>query len=553
MYGPDFNPGDSANNCGGEGGGQSDFSTTIGPVTLSPDSVMEFDHFFITEAAFDGGVLEIKVGGDATYNSTPFPDNVTTFDLGNFIVEGGYNGRLNGDLPEVPLDGSQLQGRRAYTGAKAALHHVRIPLEAFAAGGQHNPQGLPVRIRFRMVSDVASVPSCNAGWFIDNLAINNLDPASCPTLGAIGVGDLIISEFRFRGNNGENDEFIELYNTTNAPIIVNAFDGSAGFTLAAPDVNGLPVVLATIQGGTTIPPRGHYLIANNSAGGYSLKDYGGTDKALPDATYATNIPDGSGVALFRTSTPANLTLENRLDAAGFTLAPPLFREGAGIVGYPNGNGEYTHLRNLTSGLPQDTNDNENDFLFVGTVGEGIYGNDSNIAILGAPGPENRFSQIQRNAVVKASLVDPGCSAGGAPTSACARVRTGLGAGPNAAFGTLRLRRKFTNKTNDFIRQLRFRVVNITTIGTRVNGDADLRVLSSPDITVTDSNGNEVLIEGLTLEENPPAQPEGGGLNSTLRARLGTQIAPNNFINVEFRLGVMIDGNFRFLVNVEALP
>jgi hypothetical protein len=156
-------------------------------------------------------------------------------------------------------------------------------------------------------------------------------------------------------------------------------------------------------------------------------------------------------------------------------------------------------------------------------------------------------------VVKASLVDPGCAGSGSPASACARVRTAQGAGPNAAFGTLLLRRKFTNKTNDFIRQLRFRVVNITTIGNRVNGEADLRVLSSSDITVKDSNNNDVLIEGLTLEENPPSQPEGGGLNSTLRARLGTQIAPNNFIYVEFRLGVMLDGNFRFLVNVEALP
>ncbi|MDQ1560246.1 MAG: large repetitive protein [Pyrinomonadaceae bacterium] len=559
MYGPDFNPGDSANNCAGEGGGQSDFSTTIGPVTLSADSVMEFDHFFITEAGFDGGVMEIKIGGDATFNSTPFADNVTTFDLGNFIVEGGYNGRLNGDLPEVPQDGSILLGRRAYTGAKPTLHHVRIPLEAFAAGGVYNPQGLPVRIRFRMVSDVASVPACNAGWFIDNLAINNLDPASCPTLGAIGVGDLIISEFRFRGANGENDEFIELYNTTNAPIIVNAFDGSAGFALAAPDINGVPTVLATIPSGVTIPARGHYLIANNSPGGYSLSNYGGTDKAAPDATYATDIPDGSGVALFRTSTPANFTLANRLDAAGHSIAPPLFREALGIGGRPTSDGQYSHVRNLTTGFPQDTNDNEADFLFIGTEGEFIYGNDSDASILGAPGPENRFSPIQRNALIKASLIDPGCAGGGSATSACARVRSGAGANPqNAAFGTLLIRRKFRNTTNDPVRQLRFRAVNITTLGnTLPNGnEADLRLLSSSDVEATDSNGNPITIEGVTLEENPPALPNGGGLNSTARLSritMGTPLAPGAAVNLQFRLGVMRDGSFRFLVNVEALP
>jgi hypothetical protein len=554
MYGPDFNPGDSAENCGGEGGGQSDFSTTIGPLTLSSDSVLEFDHFFITEAAFDGGVMEIKVGGDATFNSTPFPDNITTFDLGNFIVEGGYNGRLNGDLPEVPQDGSQLQGRRAYTGAKATLHHVRVPLEAFAPGGMHNPAGLPVRIRWRMVSDVLSVPSCNAGWFIDNLAINNLDPAACPTVGAIGIGDLVISEFRLRGATGENDEFIELYNKTNSPIIVNAFDGSAGFTLVASGVGGDTTVLATLPSGATIPARGHYLIANNAAGGYSLSDYGGTGKAAPDATYATDIPDNTGIALFRTSTPANFTLANRLDAAGFSSADPLYREGAGLAPVGATNAEYSHVRNLTTGFPQDTNENAADFVLVHTAGAALNGVPS---VIGAPGPENRLSPIQRNAVIKASLIDPGCAGGGAATSACARVRTGAGANPqNAAFGTLLIRRKFRNTTSEAVRQLRFRAVNMTTLGSRQAGEADLRILSSTDVEATDSNGNPVTIEGVTLEENPPTQPNGGGLNSTVRLSritLGTPLAPGAAVNLQFRLGVMADGAFRFLVNVEALP
>jgi hypothetical protein len=552
MYGPDFNPGDSADNCGSEGGGESDFSTTIGPVTLSPDSVMEFDHFFITEAAFDGGVMEIKIGGDATFNSTPFPDNITTFDLGNFIVEGGYNGRLNGDLPEAPLDGSKLQGRRAYTGAKPLLHHVRIPLEAFAAGGMHNPQGLPVRIRFRMVSDVLSVPSCNAGWFIDNLAINNLDPAACPTLNAIGVGDLVISEFRFSGPNGETDEFVELYNTTNSPIIVNAFDGSAGFTVAAPNGAGGITELATIPSGATIPARGHYLVANST--GYSLGNYGGTDKALPDATYTGDIPNQSGVAIFRTSASTNFTAANRLDAAGFLSSDPLYREGPGIR--PTGIliAEHSFVRNLTTGFPRDTNDNATDFVFVHTAGAMV---DQVQTVLGAPGPENRFSPIQRNAVIKASLIDPGCQGGGSATSACARVRTAAGANPqNAAFGTLLIRRKFRNTTNEPVRQLRFRVVNFSTLGSRPPGEADLRLLSSSNVEATDSNGNPITIEGVTLEENPPAQPNGGGLNSTVRLSritMATPITPGAAVNLQFRLGVMVDGNFRFLLNVEALP
>jgi hypothetical protein len=309
--------------------------------------------------------------------------------------------------------------------------------------------------------------------------------------------------------------------------------------------------IAIVPGGRIIPPRGHLLIANNGAGGYSLSNYGGTDKATPDITYTNDIPDNTGVALFRTTTAAQFTTANRLDAAGFSTANELYREGAGLAPIGASNEEYSHVRNLTSGFPQDTNQNANDFLLVHTSGVAVNGVQS---ILGAPGPENSQSQIQRNAVVKASLIDPSCPGFGSPGSACARVRTGQGSNPqNAAFGTLSIRRKFTNRTNDFVRQLRFRVVNITTQGNRGANEADLRVLSSSDITVTDSNNGDVAIEGLTLEDNPPAQPIGGGLNSTLRARLGRQLSPNSTINVEFRLGVMVDGNFRFLVNVEALP
>ncbi|HKP71588.1 MAG TPA: M36 family metallopeptidase, partial [Pyrinomonadaceae bacterium] len=552
MFAPDFNPteGTPGEQCGSNGGGQSDFSTTIGtvPLQLTPTSVMEFDHFFTTEAGFDGGVLEIKVGGDATFNSTPYPDNVTTFDLGNYIVQGAYNGRLNGQTEGLAY-GSALAGRRAYTGSKP-LHHVRIPLEAFAPGGVNNPQGLPVRIRFRMTSDALSVVACNSGWFIDNLVINNLDPASCPTIGALALGDLVISEFRLRGPNGANDEFIELYNRTNAPIIVSSFDGSAGFTLAAPNAGGVLTPLATITSGTVIQPRAHYLVANNGASGYSLSDYGGTGSAAPDATYTTDIPDNSGVALFRTSTPANFTIENRLDAAGFSTADPLYREGNGLSPIGSLNEQYSFVRNLVSGFPKDTDQNGSDFVFVHTSGVVVNGVQST---LGAPGPENSTSPIQRNAEVKAALVDPQCSGFGTPTSACDKVRDGAPV-PNGAAGTLTIRRKFTNRTGKSITQLRFRIVDITTQGNRQSGQADLRVLSSDDVAATNKSGQPVFIKGLQLEE-PPAQPAGGGLNSTLREgtiTLGTPLAPDSPVNVQFRLGVQADGSFRFFVNVEAV-
>jgi len=178
MYAPDFSPSEGTPDPVGTGhGGPSDFSTVIGPLTLTSTSLMEFDHLFKAEFSFDGGVIEIAVGAPV-FNSTPFPDNSTTFDVGNYIIEGGYNAKLDGSLEGVTI-GTILQGRRAYTGTKG-YHHVRIALGAFASGGANNPSGLPVFLRFRMSSDVATAIPNGGGWYIDNLVINNLSSAGCP-------------------------------------------------------------------------------------------------------------------------------------------------------------------------------------------------------------------------------------------------------------------------------------------------------------------------------------------------------------------------------------
>ncbi len=179
MYGPDFSPPE-------EDGAPSDFPAVIGPLTLTPTSLMEFDHFFATEASFDGGVIEISVGSP-NFNAQVFPDNVTTFDLGDYMIEGGYNAKLDGELAGVLL--SHLQGRRAFTGFKG-LHHTRIALRNFAPGGIHNPGGAPVYIRFRMTSDAGSTAGASSGWYIDNVAIRSMG-----TSGAVALPQISSRKF----------------------------------------------------------------------------------------------------------------------------------------------------------------------------------------------------------------------------------------------------------------------------------------------------------------------------------------------------------------------
>ncbi|HYP02427.1 MAG TPA: carboxypeptidase regulatory-like domain-containing protein [Pyrinomonadaceae bacterium] len=369
------------------------------------------------------------------------------------------------------------------------------------------------------------------------------------------AGQMLISEFRFRGPfpvggdvdaGGSRDEFIEVYNNTDSDFVVNTPDGSTGWVVVSSDSVGASVRFV-IPRGTIIPARGHYLAGNGS--GYSLTPY-----ASPDTFYGGDIPDNTGIALVRTSDPSQYPAAgNRLDAVGFNSENnPFFREQFGLPVITTDDGQYSFVRKMTNGTPQDTDINGNDFLLVSTNAASFGGIQS---VLGAPGPENLASHIQRNATIKTQLVDPQCAGNGAPTTACARVRTAANANPqNAAFGTLLIRRKFTNSTGQKINRLRFRVVDLTTKGNSQPGQADLRAITSADVTVTDSNNQSVLLRGLALGQSFD-QPEGGGINSTLVApsvTVSAPLQPNASINVEFRLGVMQNGNFRFFVNVEAI-
>jgi hypothetical protein len=360
-----------------------------------------------------------------------------------------------------------------------------------------------------------------------------------------GPGNVLISEFRFNAFDDE-DEFVELYNNTNAPLTVQTSDGSAGWAVVALDAVGLNMrTLAIVPNGTIIPARGHYLLAGSA---YSL-----AAQVPPDQTYADGMEDNSSLALFATADAARFGMATRLDAVGFdgatgTMAA-LFREGAPMTGINQTEPSFTQwsfVRKQTSGTPQDTGDNLNDFARVSPT-SAIGGSEP--AILGAAGPENLASPVERNAQMKASLVDPQQPSTSAPNRVRDAAANSCG-GSNCALGTLTIRRRFTNKTGAMVTTLRFRIIDITTLNTPATGtQADLRALDSIDVMVTTSSGN-VLVKGTSV--GAPVQSLGGGLNSAYVVNLpGGALAPNASVNVQFVLGVQTGGSFRFLVNVEA--
>jgi hypothetical protein len=382
------------------------------------------------------------------------------------------------------------------------------------------------------------------------------------TTGA-ATSPLLISEFRLRGPSGANDEFVEIYNNSNTATTVASQIGT-GFAVAASDA----VVRCTIPNGTVIPGRGHFLCTNTGA--YSLGGY-----ATGDATYATDIPDNAGIALFNNNVPANFILANRLDAVGSTSeANTLYKEGAGYPALTPFSIDYSFVRDecgkggsiTTLGpcpvsTPKDTNNNAADFYFVDTNGTSAGAGQR----LGAPGPQNLAAPIQRNATFAVTLLDATVLSSNPPN----RVRD-FTSDPanNSTFGTLSLRRRFVNNTGAAVTRLRFRIIDLTTFPAP-SGIADTRPRTSSLVVVAGindaatclaSNGVAttpctINVQGTTLEQ-PPSQPNGSGFNGSMSAgtvTLGTPLANGASINLQFLLGLQQTGQFKIYVNVEALP
>lgn len=443
------------------------------------------------------------------------------------------------------------------------------------------PLSLPfvLPIRTQTVSTTTPPVQANVPVFKATTKVPVLSAPGPTTPNVASTGQLIISEFRVRGPNGSNDEFIEIYNASGADHTVATSDASAGYAVAASD----GVIRFTILNGTVIPNRGHYLGCNSV--GYSLSAYpaGNGTTADCDATYTMNIPEGEdpdgaggnpplprrGMALFNTANTANFSLATRLDAVGpVEESNTLYKEGTGVPNILPFSLEYSFYRDncgksgsrTTFGpcpisTPKDSDNNASDFIFADTNGTLTNAGSR----LGAPGPENLISSspIQRNSSLPGTLLDP-CVADTSPPN---RVRdTTPGPATTSTFGTLEIRRTITNNTGANVTRLRFRVIDITTFETPP-GIADLRPLTSTAVVVTvdrapcGSGTSNVTVQGTTLEQ-PPLQPNGGGFNSSMSANtvtLATPLANGASIDVRFLLGIQKTGLFKFYVTIEALP
>jgi uncharacterized repeat protein (TIGR01451 family) len=115
--------------------------------------------------AYDGGVLEIKIGAGT------FADILAA---GGSFVTGGYNRTISSSY------GNPLAGRQAWSGNSGGFINtlVNLPLAA---------QGQAVQLRWRCVTDSSTG---STGWYIDSISISNI--VCCN--GAVNVADLVLNQ-----------------------------------------------------------------------------------------------------------------------------------------------------------------------------------------------------------------------------------------------------------------------------------------------------------------------------------------------------------------------
>ncbi len=131
------------------------FLTLAAPKVLNGLATLEFDHFYDTEATWDGGVVEISTDNGFTWE-----------DLGDSFTANGYNSTIQTN-PD-----SGLSGRKGFTGTSGTCITSRISL--------CNYIGQTVLIRFYFASDAFEGGD---GWYIDR--VNFIDEAAFLNVGSV--------------------------------------------------------------------------------------------------------------------------------------------------------------------------------------------------------------------------------------------------------------------------------------------------------------------------------------------------------------------------------
>jgi hypothetical protein len=183
-------------------------------------------------------------------------------------------------------------------------------------------------------------------WFASLILLGAVAyPTSPRSTHAFSSSSIVISEFRTRGPNGGNDEFIELYNLSSSSVNIG------GWRIEGSNNSGSVTTRAVVNG-TVVNPHCHYLLANSNP---QFGPYSGS--VIPDQTYGVGITDDGGIAL----TMPDGTIVDQVGLSsgsafreGSTLSPLISNSDRGYERRPGG----------ASGSGQDSDNNQSDFRLI---------------------------------------------------------------------------------------------------------------------------------------------------------------------------------------------
>ncbi|HZN05726.1 MAG TPA: lamin tail domain-containing protein [Pyrinomonadaceae bacterium] len=157
----------------------------------------------------------------------------------------------------------------------------------------------------------------------------------------------MISEFRVRGPNGGNDEFVEIYNLSGAPVNIG------GWKIRGSNASASVSDRAIVTAGTVLQPGCHYLFTNSNA---TAGPYSGA--VAGNQTYNVGIGDDGGLAV---TLPDNTIVDQVGMSAGSA-----FKEGTPLanLGSTNLNRGYERKPGGVAGSGTDTDNNTTDFQLI---------------------------------------------------------------------------------------------------------------------------------------------------------------------------------------------
>ena len=262
--------------------------------------------------------------GASSSPSAPTPAPTPSLPLTTFTLSGRVQEGVT-DLPGVTvhvLDG-QNPGRSTTTDT----------------GGNYSLSGLQsggFNVRFTLAGydTVTQGANLSADQRLDVTLTRTPGPSPTPSPTPTGSG-VVINEFRTRGAQGANDEFIELRNDSSTVVDIG------GWQIFGSNGSGGTTVRRILDSGITLGPGCHYLLTNSNTDGYSGATAG-------DTTYGVAITDDGGIALRRAD-------GSTVDQVGMSSGSA-YREGSALDDFGSANTNRAYAR-----TGNDTDSNRSDF------------------------------------------------------------------------------------------------------------------------------------------------------------------------------------------------